>query len=51
MNGHAIKAWLSVLLWRIGSEAGETRQACSKLGEASHLFIVLDLRAGLLQQL
>ena len=51
MNGHAITAWLAVLLRRMGNEGGETGQARSKLGEASHLFIVLDLRAGLLQQL
>jgi hypothetical protein len=33
------------LLYCIGAweaEEGETRQACSKRGEASHLFIVLD---------
>ena len=42
MNGHAITAWLAVLYRSIGSEAGETRQACSKRGEASYLFIVLD---------
>ena len=29
MNGHAITAWLFVLLRRIGSEAGKARQACA----------------------
>jgi hypothetical protein len=42
MNGHAITAWLAVLLLRMGSEWGETRQACSKRDKATYLFIVLD---------
>jgi hypothetical protein len=42
MNGHAITAWVAVFYQRIGSEAGETRQARSKRGEASYLFIVFD---------
>jgi hypothetical protein len=42
MNGHALTAWLALLYRRIGSEADETRQVCSKRREASYLIIVLD---------
>jgi hypothetical protein len=48
MNGHTLTAWLAVLSRRIGSEAGFCQIRRDK---ARYLFIVLDLRARLLQQL